>query len=245
MASLHVLQHVSAEGPARVGEVARDLGLGVEVYRVHDGVAVPETIPRGDAVVVMGGAMGVGDIGDARWPFLKGEADLLARLLGDGRPVLGICLGAQLIAHALGARVYPLEVGEPPVKHREVGWGAVTFAVPTESEPSLVGLDPSEVVLHWHGDTFDLPGGATLLASTLPCENQMFRFGQRAFGLQFHVELGAADVDHWVREDSAFVRAANGPEGGDRILAETRRYGDRYRQVGDRMIRNILAAMLR
>jgi GMP synthase-like glutamine amidotransferase len=192
----------------------------------------------------MGGGMGVGDIGDPRWPFLKAEADLLARLLREGQPVLGICLGAQLMAHALGARVYPLRIGEPPVRHREVGWGAVTFVAAAERERSLAGLNPSEVVLHWHGDTFDLPLGATLLASTLPCAHQMFRFGRCAFGLQFHVELDAEDVAVWVREDADFVLAANGPGGQERILADTQRYIHRHRKVGDRIIRNILATML-
>jgi GMP synthase (glutamine-hydrolysing) len=243
MRALHVLQHVAMEGPARVGEVARAMGLDVVIHALYKGARVPATIPDGDLLVVMGGAMGVGDIGDARWPFLEPEVELLARVLREGRPVLGICLGAQLMAHALGARVAPLKVGDPPVSHREVGWGAVTFTVAPDTEPCLVGLDESEVVLHWHGDTFELPRGATVLASTLACRNQMFRFGRRAFGIQFHAEIDAADIAVWVRDDADFVRAANGPAGGERILAETARYVRRHRQVGDRLIRNILEVM--
>src|SRR5258708_15142543 len=182
----------------------------------------------------MGGSMGAGDLGDPRWPFLAAEVRLLARLLREGRPVLGICLGAQLMAHALGASVYQLQVGAPPVRQREVGWGAVTFVDQKDSERTLSGLAESEVVLHWHGDTFDLPSGATLLASTLACPNQMFRFGPRAYGLQFHVEVTAEEVPRWVREDEAFVVAANGIEGPKRILADTSPYMPRHRRIGDR-----------
>jgi GMP synthase-like glutamine amidotransferase len=146
------------------------------------------------------------------------------------------------MAHALGARVYPLEVGDPPVRHREVGWGAVTFA--GDHEPSLLGLRDAEVVLHWHGDTFDLPAGAVRLASTLACPNQMFRVGKRAVAMQFHVELGPADLPTWVREDAAFVRAANGPGGAHRILEEAPRFMPRFRQMGDRLIRNVLGELV-
>ncbi len=244
MGALQVLQHVEMEGPARIADVARELGLGVVVHPLFDGAKVPSSVAEGDALVVMGGSMGVGDIGDSRWPFLVDEAELLRRSLPLGRPVLGVCLGAQLMAHALGADVYPCMVGDPPVRHREVGWGAVTFGVPPGSEPVLAGLDESEVVLHWHGDTFDLPAGAVRLASTLACENQMFRYGRRAFAIQFHVEIEAAEVARWVREDAHFVFAANGARGAERIVADTTRFMPRHRQVGDRLIRNVLQTLL-
>jgi GMP synthase-like glutamine amidotransferase len=230
------------EGPARIGDVARTMGHRVVLHHLYDGAAVPDTIPDDAMLVVMGGAMGVADIGDPRWPFLKAEVTLLERALREARPVLGVCLGAQLMAHALGARVYPCQVGDPPAGHREVGWGAVTFVASPDSEPVLGGMDESEVVLHWHGDTFDLPRGATRLAGTLACENQMFRYGRRAFALQFHVEVTGDEVKRWVHDDAAFVLAANGPRGAERILADTDRFMPRHRLVGDRLIRNILHA---
>jgi GMP synthase-like glutamine amidotransferase len=218
--------------------------MDIVTHRLCDGAPVPETLPEGDVLVVMGGSMGVGDCDDPRYPFLRKELALLERLARDDRPILGVCLGSQLLAAALGARVYPLHVGEPPVRHREVGWGAVTLARSNQEEPVLAGLDESEVVLHWHGDTFDLPAGATLLASTLACPNQMFRAGQRAFGLQFHVEVTAEDVALWVAEDADFIRQANGDGGARRILADTARYMERHRRVGDHLIDNLLAALL-
>lgn len=242
MGKLHVLQHVAMEGPARVAHVARELGFEIVVHALYDRAPLPDTVGGDDVLVVMGGSMGVADIGDARWPFLSREVDLIGRTLREQRAVLGICLGAQLMAHALGARVAPCHVGEPPVRHREVGWGAVTFTPPIGTEPVLEGLDESEIVLHWHGDTFGLPRGAVRLASTLACENQMFRFGSRAYALQFHVEVTRDDVERWVAEDAAFVLAANGPGGGARLLSETARYMPRHRAIGDRLIRNILVA---
>ncbi len=244
MNAIHVLQHVAMEGPARIAVVAGKMGLPVVVHELHAGAPVPETVPDDALLVVMGGSMGVADLGDRRWPFLDAEVRLLTRALRNEKAVLGVCLGAQLMAHALGGRVYPCYVGDPPVRHREVGWGAVTFAMSPDLEPILAGMNQSEVVLHWHGDTFDLPGGATRLASTPACENQMFRFGRRAFALQFHVDVTAADVQRWVREDSDFVLAANGPDGAKRILADTDLYMPRYEQVGDRLIRRILEAAL-
>jgi GMP synthase-like glutamine amidotransferase len=229
------------EGAARVGEIAREMGLSVTTHVLADG-QLPSAIARGDVLLVMGGSMGVGDVGDPRYPFLAPEVALIQKQLAAGAPVFGICLGAQLMAHALGARVYPLQVGEPPVRHREVGWGAVTFA--GDREPSVAGLHDAEVVLHWHGDTFDLPAGAVRLASTLACPNQMFRVGKRAYAMQFHVELGPADLPTWVREDAAFVQAANGPGGGLRILEEAPRFMPRFRQMGDRLIRNVLAELV-
>jgi GMP synthase (glutamine-hydrolysing) len=244
MRSVHVLQHAPLEGPGRIADIARDMGLGIVVHQLFDRDAVPDVIPNGDLLLVTGGSMGVGDIGDSRWPFLAGEVDLLARRLQGDCPVLGICLGAQLMAHACGARVYPLQVGDPPAFHREVGWGPVTFAAARASEPTIAGLGESEVVLHWHGDTFDLPHRAVLLASTVACPNQMFRVGRRAFGIQFHIEVTAEDVALWVRDDEAFVVAANGTTGPQRILADTTRYMPRHQQVADRMIRNLLSTVL-
>jgi GMP synthase-like glutamine amidotransferase len=243
MHTVHVLQHVPMEGAGRIAQLAREMGMAVVEHRLFE-KAPPDAIASGDVLVSMGGPMGVSDIGDPRWPFLPREVRLLERSLREGRATIGVCLGAQLMAHALGARVYPLHAGDPPARLREVGWGAVTFVPPSGAEPVLAGMQRSEVVVHWHGDTFDLPPEAVLLASTLLCPNQMFRFGRSAFALQFHVELTPAEVAEWVLEDAAFVTAANGLDGGKRIRADIDRYAASYRAMGDRMIRNMLAIAL-
>jgi GMP synthase-like glutamine amidotransferase len=234
-----VLQHVPQEGPVRIASVAERQGLKVDVLRLDQGASVPDRPIPGAILVVMGGPMGVGDLADARWPFLAREVALLRACLAEQAPVLGICLGSQLLAHAAGAAVVPLMCGEPPARHREVGWGAVHFLKQPAEEPVLEGLDRSELVLHWHGDTFALPEGASHLAASLACPGQMFRLG-RSFGLQFHIEIDEPTVRTWVAEDAEFIRAANGADGAARILADTARFLPAHRPRGDRLIGNIL-----
>jgi len=239
-----VLQHAPHEGPARLALAFERDGFELDVLRLDLGVPVPRSLEGMRALVVLGGSMGVADVGDAKYPFLADEVPLLQKAVAAGFPTLGVCLGAQLLAHAAGAHVYPNELGDPPFVLREVGWGAVHFVRSPADEPVLEGLDPAEMVVHWHGDTFDLPPGATLLASTLQCENQMFRLGKRLFGVQFHPELDAADIATWVEEDAAYVRAALGPTGAARIAADTARYLERQKPHGDRLLDNLVRALV-
>jgi GMP synthase (glutamine-hydrolysing) len=239
-----VLEHVPHEGPARVGQALTRAGFELDRRALHAGAAVPASLDGAELLVVMGGPMGVEDLGDPRYPFLGAELELLRTAVTRDFPTLGICLGSQLLAAAAGARVYPNRVGDPPRSHREVGWGAVHFTRTPSEEPVLAGLDPAEIVLHWHGDTYDLPAGAVLLASTLECEHQMFRLGRRQFGLQFHIELEGPDVERWLAADPDYVRSALGPAGVERIRRDTERFLPRYRERGDRLLQQILSAQL-
>lgn len=236
---LLVLQHVPHEGPGRFAAVAERLGLRVEVLRLDEGAPVPEAPPAGAILLVMGGPMGVADLGDPRWPFLAREAALLARCLAAGHPAIGVCLGAQLLAHAAGAAVEPLNAGEPPQRLYEVGWGAVHWLVDPAQHPLLQGLDRAELALHWHGDACRLPDGAEHLAASLHCPVQAFVLG-RGIGLQFHVEADEAMIRQWCTADAAFVRRALGPDGAERILADTARLAPAQRPRGERLIGNLL-----
>lgn len=236
-----VLEHVPHEGPARVASALVRAGFELTRVPLHAGAAVPRLEDQ-DYLVVMGGPMGVEDAGDARYPFLAAELELLKAAVLADFPTLGICLGAQLLAAAAGARVYPNVTGDPPRPTREVGWGALHFVRTAEEEPVLRGLDRAELVLHWHGDTFELPRGATLLASTLSCQNQMYRVGRRQFGLQFHVEVDEADIEAWLAADPDYVRGALGPDGAARIRRDTARFYPRAKAQGDRLLDQIVAA---
>ncbi len=239
-----ILEHVPHEGPARVGHALGRAGFTLSRVALHAGQPLPKGLAEQDLLVVMGGSMSVEDLENPRYPFLAAELELLRAAVAADFPTLGICLGAQLLAAAAGARVYPNVTGDPPKPTREVGWGALHFVRTALEEPVLAGLDPAEVVVHWHGDTFDLPRGATLLASTLSCQNQMFRLGRRQFGLQFHVELDEPDIETWLAADPDYVRGALGEGGAARIRRDSARFMPRFKERGDRLLDQLLAAMV-
>ena len=240
MAELLVLQHLPLEGPGLIADCAAERGHTITQVDLSSGAALPPVRVPGQILVVMGGPMGVGDLGNPAYPWLAAELDLLRQRLDQRAPVLGICLGAQLLAAAAGGGAGPLLVGDPPQPLREVGWGAVTFTATAATEPVLRGLAASELVLHWHGDRIVLPPGAVLLASSLHCREQAFRIGQHAWGLQFHVEMEAAGIGSWLDEDGDYVRGALGSGGAERIRAGAELWGEAAAISGRRLIHNLL-----
>jgi GMP synthase (glutamine-hydrolysing) len=146
-----------------------------------------EAAEDADLVIVLGGPIGAYD--EHRFPFLRSELALLERRLSASRPTLGICLGAQLMARALGARVYPGE-------KKEIGWSALELS--EAGKGSVLRELEGVSVLHWHGDTFDLPAGAVRLASTALYENQAFEWQGAALALQFHAEIPKTGIERWL-----------------------------------------------
>ncbi|MFM7312993.1 MAG: type 1 glutamine amidotransferase [Cyanobium sp.] len=197
MTRLVVLQHLEREGPGLFAVEARARGWDLEVCRLDLGDPLPSPTAD-DLLLVLGGPMGVADLGHPAFPWLALEVELLRQVLIAQQPVIGVCLGAQLLALAAGGTALPLEVGEPPRPLREVGFGAITWTVDPDAEPLLRGLEASELVLHWHGDRCLLPPQAELLASSLHCREQAFRVGPRAVGLQFHVEVEPDQLALWI-----------------------------------------------
>jgi GMP synthase-like glutamine amidotransferase len=237
-----VLQHADFEGPARIGDLLAARGFTLETRALHRGDAVPETMRPDDILVVMGGPMGVGDVDQPGLPFLRDELRLLQRRIEEDAPVLGVCLGAQLLASAAGARVYPMRARGPSAVAYEVGWAPVRLHLDAHGDV-LGGLPAEAHVLHWHGDTFDLPTGADLLASSDACRNQGFRLGRRLFGLQFHCEVDEPHVEAFLRFDADFVIKANGPGAVETLRAEARERIASARTVGDALLGNILETM--
>lgn len=169
----HCLQHVIFETPGLLTLWIRQRGYSLQTTFLFEAGCLP-SVDDFDALVIMGGPMSVHD--EAEFPWLREEKMLIAAAIKAGKKVLGICLGAQLIAEVAGGRVYP-----NPVK--EIGFWPVTW---TEGSGK-----PGEKALffHWHGETFDLPPGAILLAFSEGCVNQAFRLGENVLGVQFHPEV--------------------------------------------------------
>jgi len=174
-----VLRHVQAEGLGLLTNVLRDRGIHHRYLDLPRREAPPRDLTNVGGLIVLGGPMAVYE---AEHTFLRTESGLVERALTAGRPVLGICLGAQLIASALGARVY---AGE----RREVGWAPITLT-PEGRDDSVFGvLEPELTVFHMHGDTYELPADAKNLARSALYEQQAFRWGDVVYGLQFHLEF--------------------------------------------------------
>ncbi len=239
MTHLVVLQHLEREGPGRFAGEALRRGWTVTVCRPDRGEPLPRLGPD-QALLVLGGPMGVGDIGSQAFPWLAAEVVLLQECLECERPVIGLCLGAQLLAFAAGGQVVPLMAGEPPARAYEVGWGPVAWTRPQGQEPVLAGLGDAMPVLHWHGDRIQLPAAATLLGSTPLCAEQLFRIGHHAHGLQFHVEVTEAALQTWLDEDGDYVRQALGPDGVEQLRAGQARWGEEGERQGRRLINNLL-----
>ncbi|HUN79141.1 MAG TPA: gamma-glutamyl-gamma-aminobutyrate hydrolase family protein [Solirubrobacteraceae bacterium] len=188
LAEWTAIQHVPFEGPGAIAREAARRGIALHPCRPYAGDALPDPAMLG-GLVVMGGPMGVSDT--AAHPWLADELELIRAVVQSGIPLLGVCLGAQLLAAALGAGVYPGPAAE-------IGPGSVTLTPEGRADPVLGAAGAAELpVVHWHGETFDLPIGALRLASSALYPNQAFRAGDCAYGLQFHVEVDRALAEGW------------------------------------------------
>lgn len=178
-----VLQHVAVEGPGRIADALDRAGHTTRTVALHEGQHVPVSLDGIDGVVVMGGPMSVHDTDD--FPHLLAEQDLISDCLDAGVPMLGVCLGAQLIAATAGASVTRGDV-------MELGWLPVTRT--DRADPVLHDLPSTFTPLHWHQDVLALPDGAVSLASSALTEHQAFRLGETTYGLLFHLEADHAQV---------------------------------------------------
>jgi GMP synthase (glutamine-hydrolysing) len=225
MHRLLVFQHVPYEILGTLDPLLRNAGFRIRYInfgRTPD--AVPK-IEKYDGLVVLGGPMNC-DQNDAH-PHLQIEMEAIRDAIGQGIPVLGICLGAQLIARALGAHVK-----KNPVK--EIGWYTVNPTADGRKDPLISNLQQSENIFQWHGDTFDIPNGAVHLASSPDCPNQAFRYGESVYGFQFHLEVDAPLVQRW-QKTPAHVReleALGGQTRSDEISAETKQHIARSTELG-------------
>ena len=204
----HCLFHVSFETPGLLADYIRERGHSLRTTALFLGEPLPSTA-QFDALIIMGGPMSVHD--EDAYPWLREEKELIAAAIREKKKVLGICLGAQLIALVSGARVYPnpqKEIGFWPLRWTEAAGAGTMVARTTVARPA------DSLVFHWHGETFDLPAGAVLLASSEACVNQAFALGDHVLGLQFHPEVTPeiirAMIDHEGEElvDAPYIQPA-------------------------------------
>lgn len=207
-----VIRHVAFEDLGAFASPLEDAGFRIAYHDVgKDDLGAPGSDVE-DLMVVLGGPIGACE--ETRYPFLREELEIVERRIESGRPLMGICLGAQLIARAFGARVYrsaESEIGFAPITLTEAGRGSCLS--PFEDDPTT---------LHWHADTFDLPAGALRLASTTSCENQAFSAGSNVIGFQFHPEIDTGRIEQWLIGHT--VELTNSAVDVTRIRADARTY---------------------
>jgi GMP synthase (glutamine-hydrolysing) len=208
---VYVFQHIGCEDLGTFAEVLAARDFHADYVRLFAGDSVPTDWSGAAALIFLGGPMSVND--EARHAYLTVEKAIIRRALERRTPLLGVCLGAQLIAAAAGSRVLP---GARP----EIGWAPVSLTMEGRQDSLLSPLAQLAVVFHWHGETFDLPHGAARLAFSALTMNQAFRLGQTAYGLQFHLEVDAPMILAWMRAYPDDLGAD--PEAtAERIAAET------------------------
>jgi GMP synthase-like glutamine amidotransferase len=196
-----VVTHTASEGPGTLAEWFPAAGLELDVVEPWNGGVLPDRVTEHDALIVMGGPQQAYDEGSAPW--LRQTKDLLRTAVADGLPVLGICLGGQLLAEAMGGRV------RAGVNGPELGARLVSKRDAAVDDAVFSDIPLSPVVIQWHWDEIsELPPGALLLASSPRYPHQAFRVGSKAYGLQFHIETPAEMVLGWAAADADEVRAA-------------------------------------
>jgi GMP synthase (glutamine-hydrolysing) len=219
-----IVMHNKTEGAGTFENILKEMGWEREVLPLFEGDPLPRAAEEYALILLMGGPMSVNE--EERFPFLKQETAFIRKRLKLGKPVLGICLGAQLMAKALGARVYP-------GPYKEIGWYFLNLTPAGKADPLFAALDPCFLVFQWHGETFDLPEGATCLAGNQDFPHQAFRFGDLSYGLQFHFEVTEEMIKTWVKQWAGEIKSAKPqPLRAKDILQDSRVYLERlHRQV--------------
>ena len=222
MTTALAIRHVAFEDLGSIHGLLRD--RYIDVRTLDAGVDDLSTIDplKADLLIVLGGPISAND--EDAYPFLTDELKILEARLAADKPTLGICLGAQLIARVLGSKVYPTGT-------HEIGWMPVTLTEAGRTSPLAHLEDIGGQVLHWHGDTFDLPDGTERLASTEVAENQAFSKGASVLGLQFHLEVNPSALERWLIGHAVELGMAKGTDPVS-IRKDTKAVGANVAEIG-------------
>ena len=243
--TLLVLQHIDREGPGLLAVLGEERGMNIQIVRVDQGEQLPDPNECNNTIaLVLGGPMGANERTKPKMSWLQRELDWIGIWRQQSKPMIGICLGAQLLAIAEGGSVKALEVGEPPLSVKEVGFGAVHWLKSSSTDDWLHEFNDSDVVLHWHGDQIKLPDSATLLGSTLLCPEQIFHINNQAVGIQCHLETDEQSLNSWIKEDIEFITNAMGKDGPRRLHEDAKRFNLSIEKLGRRFFEQVLDQLI-
>lgn len=233
MPRILVFQHVAAEPLGTLDPLIRRRGHRIRFVNFEREPDAQPQVDRYRGLIVLGGPMNVDD--QAERPHLRTELRVIEAMLKQGKPVLGICLGAQLLAHALGA-----PVRRHPVT--EIGWHRLQLTDAGRADPVLALLTNNTPVFQWHAQSFDIPDGAQHLARTETCEPQAFRWGNNAYGLQFHLEMDAPLIERWLQNPAyrEELDALHGETGAATIQSMTTEHIAGMQQQADAVFNGFL-----
>ena len=228
MKKLLVLQHVAHELLGTLNPLLKRSGFRIRYVNFARHPEAQPSLDGYDGLVILGGPMSVNDAD--RLPHLMTELNLIEEAMKRNLPVLGICLGAQLIAKTLGAKVYPN-------REKEIGWYDVSPTHHAETDPLLMAFQKTEKIFQWHGETFDIPRTGFHLAFSSLCANQAFRYGANVYGFQFHLEVDEGMIHRWLRvgENRDEIAALAGAIDPLHIHAETPVHIARLHRLSDQV----------
>lgn len=231
MKKILVFQHIKREHPSLIAEYALERGIGLEVIPLFETTVIPD-VALYDGLIMLGGPMGV-------YEEYSGKTEELTAIKANigTTPMLGICLGAQLLAYALGASVYPWQ--QDGKRCKEIGYYDITLTSEGGAGGLFSGFPPTFTALQWHGDTFNLPEGAQLLATDSACPHQAFSYGN-AYGVQFHVEATPEIVSDWIHEDREWTNTDFELD-ENKIASDAERLAPVMREQCFRMLDNFLS----
>lgn len=223
-----VIKHISIEGPGIIADFFWNRGGRVKIVELGDGDKLPVELRDIEAVIILGGPMNVYE--EVKFPFLKDEDRFIKRTLKEKIPILGICLGAQLLAKACGAKVKKAE-------KEELGWYKVDLTEEGKNDPLFKDTNGRLDVFQWHEDSFEIPDGAVLLATSDFCKNQAFRFGKNAYGFQFHIEVTPVMIESWVKKylDES---SQNEMAIGQKMLIDAYKKRDYFKRQAGKLLKN-------
>jgi len=225
-----IFRHIAHEGPGYLGDFLQHRKIPYRMICVDQGESIPDSVEQASALVFMGGPMSVND----PLPWIADELSLIQQAIANHIPVLGHCLGGQLMAKAMGARVY-----ENPVS--EIGWHITEKLTNAESRDWLAMIPGQSEIFHWHGETFDIPVGARPLLQSRFCKNQAFVY-RNCLGFQCHIEMTAPLVQKWVEESMGELRVSESVQSGEEMLRNLDERIEKLNRIADSIYSRWLAA---